>query len=98
VKPRSCAKNSKKSSQNRRRGKFAMGCVQVYVTSKIANYGCVLVLRGRRIQAKQIANLSYPVEKSISGRSGFLVSLWPQKSQEQQKSQEKPKHIHTKQL
>jgi len=68
------------------------------VTAEIANYGFVPVLRGRRIQGKQIGNLSEPVESSISVRSGFLVSLWPQKSQEQQKSQERPKHIHTKRL
>jgi len=37
-------------------------------------------------------------ESSISVRSGFLVSLWSEKSQEQQKSQEKPEHIHTKRL
>jgi len=65
-------------------------CSQVYLTAKIANYGCVPVLHGRRIQAKQIGNLSESVESSISVSSGFLVSLWTQKSQEQQKSQDKP--------
>jgi len=44
------------------------------VTAKIANYGCLPVLRGRRIQAKQIGNLSEPVESSISVRSGFLAA------------------------
>jgi len=36
------------------------------VTAEIANYGCVPVLRGRRIQAKQIGNLSEPRVKHIS--------------------------------
>jgi len=36
------------------------------VTAEIANYGCVPVLRGRQIQAKQSRILSEPVASEVS--------------------------------